>query len=80
MKAKNLIKILKKNPEALVVLSKDPEGNGFSELCDVDGNSRFNKEDREIGIRELNSELIERGYSEEDLGHENWPECFVLWP
>lgn len=43
MKVKQLIKKLQKvNPEALVVLSSDSEGNNFSILCDViDSNESF---------------------------------------
>lgn len=58
-----------------VVLSQDPEGNGFAELQDVEA-SAWNGED--TGLLELTPYLVEQGYSEEDVL--DAPPAVVLWP
>ena len=76
-----LIELLKQHdPERIVVMAKDPEGNGYSPLCDIDTAS-YKAESTwcgEIGIEELTPELRKRGYSEEDvIGGQK---ALVLWP
>ena len=63
------------DPEMLVVLSADSEGNRASELDDW---SLGSYSDGQIGICELTPELKAKGYSDEDVrpgGH-----VLVLWP
>lgn len=76
-----LIEQLKlKNPERVVVMSKDGEGNGFSPLADVE-NASYEADTTwsgEIGLEELTPELQKQGYSEEDVV--NGEPCIVLWP
>ena len=65
----------------LVVLSHDEEGNSYSplystELCSYDLN---NSGENEVGIRELTPELIEEGYTEDDL-IEDGVNAIVLYP
>jgi hypothetical protein len=70
MKVKELIKLLKKeDPERLVVLSKDAEGNGFSPLDELETRGYIAEctwcgetvdEDRYIG--------------------EDCEPCLILWP
>jgi hypothetical protein len=79
MKVKELIKILsKENPERVVVLSMDEEGNGFSPLSGVQRAS-FDEDEQNIGIEELTDDHKEEGYSEYDL-LENGIPALVLWP
>jgi hypothetical protein len=83
IKVKELIEALKgADPEAVVILSRDPEGNGFETLCDIETeNQVWSDEWGEIGFKELTPELIDDGYGEEDLCHEDDAvECIVLWP
>jgi hypothetical protein len=66
----------------LVVLSHDEDGGGgysplySTELCSYDLN---NSCENEIGIRELTPELIEEGYTEDDL-IEDGVNAIVLYP
>ncbi len=77
MKAKELIKILETDPERIIVLSRDQEGNGYQELAATSQNYRF--KDGDIGIEKLTPELKEDGYSQEDVMRDG-KKCFVLWP
>lgn len=77
MTVKELIDLLQKeDPTRIVILSIDPEGNGYNELRDV-GTSAYSE--GEIGLEELTPDLKEHGYSEEDV-MENGQKAVVLWP
>lgn len=80
MKVKNLIKILKKvDPETLVVLSCDEEGNRYSKLAPVDGYlNSFDEENNEIGLLSLTEDDEAAGYTEEDVI--TGKKCIVFWP
>jgi hypothetical protein len=72
-----LIEFLRQmDQEALVVLSRDPEGNGFSELHQVGTNTY---RDGQIGIEKLTPELKKAGYSKEDI-LAGGVKAIVLWP
>lgn len=72
------------NDNDLVVMSKDAEGNGFSPLEQTVGNSLYTPESTwsgSVSIKELDDELKEQGYTEEDCYRdETSKECVVLWP
>ena len=58
------------NPEAIVVKSKDSEGNAYTELFHVVTGMAIVDPDEyylELGYKELTPDLIEDGYTEEDL-------------
>jgi len=83
MKVKELIKWLEafNEPERRVILQKDAEGNGHSPLCEI-GLSGYVEESSYSGyacIEELTPELIEDGFTEEDIeeGHEK---VLMLYP
>lgn len=82
MKVKELIEILQQeDPERLVILSKDAEGNNYSPLADC-STSAYEAEctwSGYIGLEELTPELIKEGYTEEDVLEDGKP-CLVLWP
>lgn len=80
MKVRELIEELKKcDPEYMVVLSMDEEGNGFGELKEIDRHSKFDGED--IGLAELTPELEDQGYGEEDVMDDtDAKDVVVLWP
>lgn len=77
MKVSELIEALQELPaDDLVVMSIDPEGNGFRMLWQIQDNSTFN--DNETGIKELTEEDIQDGYCEDDVMEGQ--SCIVLWP
>jgi hypothetical protein len=63
--------------DRLVVLSRDGEGNGYSPLADVDDNAKY--ADRDIGLERLTAELIESGFSDEDVMG-GGQRAVVFWP
>ena len=81
MIVKDLIEALSKlDPELLVVLAQDEEGNGYDKLGSIDDNSVIN-EDNEVHLHHLTPELEEQGWTERDV--DNGPEftrCVVLGP
>lgn len=79
MKVKELIKILQKeDPERLVVLSCDEEGNYYSPLSALNL-GKYNKESHAVGLESLTRELEESGYSEEDV-MEDGVKALILYP
>lgn len=77
MTVKELIERLQKeDPERIVVLSIDPEGNGYNELRAIE---TYTYSDGEIGIEELTPDLEKAGYSEGDM-IEGGKKAVVLWP
>lgn len=80
MKVSELIKRLQEvDPDNIVVLSRDGEGNGYRRLAGVDTSSRYNPEEDEVGLRELTEADRRSGYSEEDVMEEG-EDCVILWP
>ena len=82
MNVKELIEALKQeDPNRLVVMSKDSEGNRFSPLAEV-ATSAYKAETTwcgEIGLEELTEEDIKQGYADEDVVEDGVP-ALVLWP
>jgi hypothetical protein len=82
MKVKELKELLTKyNDNDLVILAKDSEGNGFSHLDDIE-DGKYKAETTwygEVGLRNLTNDLIEAGYSEEDV-LEDGENAIILWP
>jgi hypothetical protein len=78
MRVNELIEKLKlADQEAIVVLSRDGEGNGYSPLYTVEINMKYH--DGEVKFRELTQKLKDSGYSEEDVATKG-REAVVLWP
>jgi len=79
MKVKELIEMLQEfNPDSVVIMQRDPEGNGYAPLSGAEDNGSWNKKDREYGYATLTEELEEQGYSEEDCI--DGEPAVVLWP
>lgn len=81
MKAKELIKILEKDPEREIIMSSDGEGNNYSPLYDC-GKASYRQETSwsgGIGIEELTEELIKKGYRKEDV-IEDGIRAWILYP
>lgn len=79
MTVKQLIKKLSQlEPNRLVILSSDPEGNGFDELNSL-STCAYNKETRESGMESLTAADKQAGYSEEDIMEDGVP-ALCLWP
>ena len=81
MKVKELKQLLEGvDDERIVVLSRDPEGNGFSPLVSVEIDMKYDQRgENEIGYEKLTPELIKAGYTEEDV-IEGGKLAIVLWP
>ena len=81
MTVRELIEALKAvDPDALVILAKDGEGNGFSPCADCDTDRRYEADSTWSG------ELVshpEEAEDEDDADPERWDQaaiCVVLWP
>lgn len=70
MKVKKLIKLLQEeDPNAIVIMAKDGEGNSYSPLSEF-WSGAYRAETTwygEVGYSKLTEELEEAGYTEEDL-------------
>jgi hypothetical protein len=78
MTVKELIKELQQiDPERLVVVASDPEGNSFDTL-ESWSTAAYDKEAREVGLEKLTEEDIKAGYGEEDV--KDGVPCIVIWP
>jgi len=82
MTVKELIVKLQKigNQDRLVILQKDPEGNGFYKLRGIDDNAVYDKEYRDVQLERLTKDLKDEGFSEEDLGSDGMEKALVLFP
>lgn len=68
MKVRELIEILQKaDLDATVVLSWDPEGNGFSEMYPIEEGLVFLPWDGKVRYTNLTDEMRKQGYDEEDI-------------
>ena len=71
------------DPLAVVILSRDSEGNGFGELYTVEAKNKvFIPDDQEVWYAELTEYMKRQGYGEEDTheGDERAIPAVVLWP
>lgn len=72
MKVRELIEQLQReDPEAVVILQRDSEGNGYSPLSGTDtGNyEATTKWSGNFGPHELTVAMVKAGYSEKDVVH-----------
>jgi hypothetical protein len=80
MKVKELIEELTKvNPEAVVVLSIDSEGNAYNEVHSMSNEYNWKPLWGEIGLKKLTEELEADGWTEEDTMPDG-VDCVLLWP
>jgi hypothetical protein len=78
MKVKKLIEELQKcDPDALVVLAVDAEGNGYNTLGELEANCRY--KDGEVKFDHLTEVLKRAGFCEEDV-MEDGELAVLLWP
>ena len=66
------------DPELLVVLSKDAEGNSY-DVCFSVGD-KYAYFQNEIKPHKLTQMLIDSGYTKEDMAGPKYKPCVVLWP
>ena len=81
MTVKELIEQLQhEDPDRLVVMSRDGEGNGFSPLHSISPYA-YQADDwpGKIGMEELTPEARQAGYSEDDI-ITNGQRALVFWP
>lgn len=77
MNVKELIDLLYQcDPNALVVLSSDEEGNGYRTAYSVAVNNVFTEDD-EVKLKVLTPDLEELGYGKEDVGEGQ--DCIVIY-
>ena len=77
MTVKQLIEKLQSvEPDRLVVVSRDEEGNGFSKLWEIETCAYA---EGEIGLESLTTEDVQRGYTAEDV-MTHGEKAVVLWP
>lgn len=81
MKVKQLIKKLQKlNPEAIVLISKDMEGNQHGKLYSIEANVGYNPISEDgVGLYKLTPKLKKEGFTEEDVC-EGGVEAICLYP
>jgi hypothetical protein len=81
MTTRQLIKLLQEaDPEGtrIVILQKDPEGNGYHEAQGAESNVLWNRADRDLGYEDLTLALQRKGFTEEDLG--SGKKAVVIFP
>lgn len=82
MTVKELIEQLQKeDPNRLVVISVDEEGNYFAPVEEIT-TAAYDAEDEyggNVGLEKLTPELIAEGYSDADVVDDGVP-ALVLWP
>jgi hypothetical protein len=66
------------DPDAVVIMQRDPEGNGYAPCSGADGNGSWDKNEGEYGYATLTPELERQGYSEEDII--SGVPAVVIWP
>jgi hypothetical protein len=66
------------DPEAVVIMQRDPEGNGYAPCAGAEGNGAWDGDEQEYGYASLSPGLEKNGYSEEDLV--SGVPAVVLWP
>lgn len=77
MKVKELMEVLKGlDPDTVVVMSSDPEGNSFHEVTAVNPESGWDGDT--VGLWELTKQDRDSGYTEEDVVNDR--KAVVLWP
>jgi hypothetical protein len=75
--AELIVKLQTMPGDALVVQSRDAEGNGYDFTRNI-GLGRFDPDQRAFGLAALTDEDRARGYGEEDVI--NGPLAVCLWP
>lgn len=82
---RELIELLSKcNPDDIVIIGKDAEGNGFSPLANIEEEmyTPYTTYSGEISLRSLTPELEERGFTEDEVGNSKNGaiNCVTLYP
>lgn len=84
MTVRELIEALRDAPlDALVVMSKDGEGNEFSPLAEIGTESTYEATSTwsgELHLKTLTPEHVAQGYTDEDVGGAESVACVCLWP
>lgn len=79
MNVGELIELLQTfDPERVVIMQRDSEGNGYAPLLGADDNSRWNSARRELGLERIGELDRKQGYTEEDIV--DGDPAVVVWP
>lgn len=79
LKVKDLmVQLAKLDPDAVVIMQRDPEGNGYAPCSGAEGNGAWDDNEDEYGYASLTDKLRKDGFSDDDivLGHP----AVVIWP
>lgn len=60
-------KLSKEDPNRIVILQRDPEGNGFSPMDDEVFTGAYDEHEMRIGIEKLTRSLRGQGFTKEDV-------------
>ncbi len=67
------------DPERVVVIASDPEGNSYSELSSYSSRYGFVEDEGAVYIGELGPDELDDGYTDEDVRADAVP-AVVFWP
>lgn len=66
------------DPDAVVIMQRDREGNGYAPCEGAEGNGAWDDEEQEYGYAALTPALEEKGFGQEDI-IAGVP-AVVIWP
>lgn len=66
------------DPDAVVIMQRDPEGNGYAPCSGAEGNGAWDNKEREYGYAKITPELEKQGFAEEDVI--SGVPAVVIWP
>jgi hypothetical protein len=79
-----IIELQKLDPNKVVILQKDSEGNGYSPMAEVDDNALYAPDTTysgEVSIEKLDEKAIRQGFTEEEIFcGDDVLSCVVLCP
>lgn len=79
LKVKDLINQLAQlDPDAVVIMQRDPEGNGYGPCAGAEGNGAWDHDEDLYGYACLTPDMEKNGFSQEDLV-QGVP-AVVIWP
>lgn len=79
MNVGELIELLQTfDPERVVIMQRDSEGNGYAPLLGADDNARWNSARGELGLERISELDRKQGYTEEDIV--DGEPAVVVWP
>ncbi len=66
------------DPDAVVIMQRDPEGNGYAPCSGAEGNGAWDTREREFGYASITESMMQSGFTDEDIVR-GIP-AVVIWP